>query len=59
GTIWGRSGDYARATAVLERAVERQPVSVRAWSNLATARRLSGDRAGAEAAERRARALAR
>jgi predicted Zn-dependent protease len=59
GTTWARRGELARAIAAFERAVSAKPQSLRGWLNLAQARALSGDRAGAEAAASRARALVR
>jgi tetratricopeptide (TPR) repeat protein len=50
GTIFGRLGDYSRATREFEEALRIKPVSVRAWNNLALARSLSGDGEGARAA---------
>ncbi|MCP3982390.1 MAG: DUF2723 domain-containing protein [bacterium] len=57
GTIYGRLGDYHRAIEQFERAVDRLPVSVRAWNNLALARSLAGDTQGAREAWRRSLGL--
>jgi hypothetical protein len=57
GAIYGRLGRYARAIGEFEAAVAVKPASQRAWANLATARELAGDRAGAAAARSRLRAL--
>jgi tetratricopeptide (TPR) repeat protein len=57
GAIYGRLGLYARAIGEFEAAVAVKPASQRAWANLAMARELAGDRAGAAAARSRLREL--
>jgi len=56
--IRGRSavvdGDGERAVAALEQAVEEDPESSAAWRELGEARRMTGDRFGADAAHRTA-----
>lgn len=50
GTIYGRLGDLGRAEREFLEAVRIKPVSIRAWNNLAQARLLAGNVAGARAA---------
>jgi tetratricopeptide (TPR) repeat protein len=57
GTIYGRLGDLERAEREFEEAVRIKPVSIRAWNNLAQARRMAGDAEGAREAWRRSLAV--
>lgn len=57
GTIYGRLGDLKRAEREFLEAVRIKPVSIRAWNNLAQARVLAGDAAGAREAWRRSLAV--
>jgi Tfp pilus assembly protein PilF len=50
GTIYGRIGDLDRAEREFLEAVRIKPVSIRAWNNLARARQLAGNEAGAREA---------
>jgi Flp pilus assembly protein TadD len=43
GTLYGKTGDYPRAIAAFERALEIKPFYLRAWNNLALAHEHAGD----------------
>jgi Flp pilus assembly protein TadD len=57
GTIYGRMGELDRAEREFLEAVRIKPVSIRAWNNLAQARTLAGDEAGAREAWERSLAV--
>lgn len=59
GALAAGSGDLSRAAREFEAATRLKPSSWRAWANLARARGLLGDRAGAEEALRKAHSLER
>jgi 4-amino-4-deoxy-L-arabinose transferase-like glycosyltransferase/Tfp pilus assembly protein PilF len=50
GTIYGRLGDLGRAEREFLEAIRIKPISIRAWNNLAQARLLAGNVAGAREA---------